>query len=541
MLRSCMLRLNHSFAVVSHIRTTSSSIHLLVHRSTPIHHPISILFNINTDPFTKHYYTKTTTGTKNNNNVVNTADIRHSMHHLPTIADIIQYMKQDRIILAYRSFINLESSNSYFLADLPPKVFFNLIQALLNNKSQVLKSKSHYTKLHRVATMFELMQTVEAKTDINVLTLMIYIYAKMNNLPSALKAYAEIKQHGFDHMCPLVLGNMTQAHILNDDEKTGLEYFELLKQVDSTIYPYEVLLGSYVLKCDESGIARVIEMMRLAGFSWTPQILTKITNYYASCKDDLTVLKLIKKFQNEGGDLNARIYHRLMVTNNNIGEHHDALQTLNQAIKKRVRITHPMITEKAVAYAGLGQEKHMWDTYCAVTNHQFVQSRLCIAMAKHLGPLLESERDVIGAISAYVKESNGSLTNALSGLVNGYKFLGDPDSAKYLISVLTSYNPSLSLAIHVKVVYAYLETGNFDGALGHVKYLEDRYQSAEVIHIYPLLVHAISYRPEMVKKLLAWMARKGKDIDIDQEYQRAAFRAKLGPKTFDDYNSIGQE
>ncbi|KAH6562632.1 hypothetical protein BASA61_001014 [Batrachochytrium salamandrivorans] len=454
-----------------------------------------------------------------------------SRHHLINVASIIHLIKRDQLIAAYRIFKELEATNLYALQNLPSDMFSELILQVMQNKSLVLRSRSIHNRYLHVVEMFDTMKKLKVKPTFYLLTSMIAVYGRLGRLEEVKAIYADIKQYGMNPMDSTVLANISTAYILCGDEAVGIEYFQRLRKVDVSIYPFRMLLRAYSKKCDEEGIVRTIEMMRMAGFQWDAQILCLVCDFYMGRKDDVTALRLIQKFQSEGGRLSMSLKHRLMRSANDSGEHRVVLKLIGEINLGKPPIRTYFLEEKLVAHAGLGDETAAWATFSEIVVDSFPDVRVCRALAKFIGPITPTGMDAIGNLRYAVRKANGSLSLALNGLLGGYASLGDAASAKQIISIIESHDRSTSLAIHVKVIYAYLETGDFDGAFSHMEELYARYMTLEIIHIYPLLVHAIKYKPEAIDSVLDYYKRALPEVVLDVEMERATRRANIGPST----------
>ncbi|KAH6583339.1 hypothetical protein BASA61_008049 [Batrachochytrium salamandrivorans] len=175
----------------------------------------------------------------------NTSDTKppHRKQYQP--ADAISSMNQGMYNDALGIIKALSQDTSNDLTVLPRGFYEKLISALHFNTDNAFNTLTVTSRFHNLALVHNIIRTWNIPCNLDAFKLILKTYLIQGDFDLTCETYAEIKKRGLDRTDRGVLSLMCRAHIQHGKEKSGIEFFQKLLNVDYSHRPYAALMKAY--------------------------------------------------------------------------------------------------------------------------------------------------------------------------------------------------------------------------------------------------------------------------------------------------------
>ncbi|KAH6584360.1 hypothetical protein BASA61_007525 [Batrachochytrium salamandrivorans] len=349
----------------------------------------------------------------------NTSDTKppHRKQYQP--ADAISSMNQGMYNDALGIIKALSQDTSNDLTVLPRGFYEKLISALHFNTDNAFNTLTVTSRFHNLALVHNIIRTWNIPCNLDAFKLILKTYLIQGDFDLTCETYAEIKKRGLDRTDRGVLSLMCRAHIQHGKEKSGIEFFQKLLNVDYSHRPYAALMKAYAKAGKEIGMITTLQKMNMANIKMNADVLAIVCHFYISRGKYDMVDGFISEFKLNGGEITLPLY-LIQAKVFNLTCNYQATIDLFKAMRlARIKSNSSVYSQEIVAYAGLNNMPMVWKVYSQVEDLITLHKSAAIGMAKMFGSLdgTGTLGNIKAAICLAMLPHNRTLHNLISGYV----------------------------------------------------------------------------------------------------------------------------
>ncbi|KAH6576625.1 hypothetical protein BASA62_001319 [Batrachochytrium salamandrivorans] len=322
-----------------------------------------------------------------------------------------------------------------------------------------------------------------------------------------------------------VLSLMCRAHIQHGKEKSGIEFFQKLLNVDYSHRPYAALMKAYAKAGKEIGMITTLQKMNMANIKMNADVLAIVCHFYISRGKYDMVDGFISEFKLNGGEITLPLYLIQAKVFNLTCNYQATIDLFKEMRLARIKSNSSVYSQEIVAYAGLNNMPMVWKVYSQVEDLITLHKSAAIGMAKMFGSL--DGTGTLGNIKAAICLAMLPHNRTLHNLISEYVANGDAESVKLLIHHLhpsRNYSPTASLD---HVIWAYYFAGDAIKALAYAKELDSQHTLIDYDVWYATLVCVVKFNPADIDGVVSHIRLKYPNVDIEAELCRAKDHGSL--------------
>ncbi|KAJ1341501.1 hypothetical protein BSLG_003929 [Batrachochytrium salamandrivorans] len=381
------------------------------------------------------------------------------------------------------------------------------------------------SRFRNLALVHNIIRTWNIPCNLDAFKLILKTYLIQGDFDLTCETYAEIKKRGLDRMDRGVLSLMCRAHIQHGKEKSGIEFFQKLLNVDYSHRPYAALMKAYAKAGKEIGMITTLQKMNMANIKMNADVLAIVCHFYISRGKYDMVDGFISEFKLNGGEITLPLYLIQAKVFNLTCNYQATIDLFKEMRLARIKSNSSVYSQEIVAYAGLNNMPMVWKVYSQVEDLITLHKSAAIGMAKMFGSL--DGTGTLGNIKAAICLAMLPHNRTLHNLISEYVANGDAESVKLLIHHLhpsRNYSPTASLD---HVIWAYYFAGDAIKALAYAKELDSQHTLIDYDVWYATLVCVVKFNPADIDGVVSHIRLKYPNVDIEAELCRAKIMAAL--------------